>query len=137
MGINRKYLGTVIYNNSITGIKEIFGNPDNSGVGRPNRSSHRRPEIQAIVIAFQLAIENPPIAERAGYLVFNREHKGSFPQSGRTGAGINMFNLLMFTVGPIAIFFVGIDPPGIHFQDIGAVFAHNHIKRKLAGLIAR
>ena len=73
MGVNRKYLRSVIDDDGVSGVKQILGYPDHSAVGRADRCAHRRPKIQTVVKTFELTVKYPPVAEGAGYVIFNRQ----------------------------------------------------------------
>ena len=66
MGINCKDPGSMVDDDSVAGIKEIFGQFDDPRIGGKNRAWGTGTKIDAIVKAFQLSVEDPFITKGAG-----------------------------------------------------------------------
>ena len=66
MGINCKNSGSMVDDDSVAGIKEVFGQFDDPRIGGKNRFWGSGTKIDAIVKAFQLSVEDPFITKGAG-----------------------------------------------------------------------
>jgi hypothetical protein len=79
----------MVDDNGVAGIKEIFGQFDDTRIGGKDRGCRAGTKIDAIVITFQLSVKDPFIAKGAGHVAGHGQLKVAFPQPINTAIGID------------------------------------------------
>ena len=87
----------VVHNNDVARIKQVPGQPDDSGIGYLDRSAGTGTQVNASVIAAMLAVEQPASAKSAGRITHKRLFETSVPQAGVVAVCINALDLLFLT----------------------------------------
>ena len=127
VGIIGENSQAVVYDNNLTGIKQVSGETDDSGIGSYDRRADIGAKISASVLTAMLAVEKASGAKSAGRVAGKRFFETSVPQAGVAAVSINALDFFFLLRDTQQVFFAQLYLPGIDAQGLAFVLPSNDL----------